>query len=76
MIQFFEVFSVLCVYSDSKIDQFLTVYRNQSVESNAVEIFCLSPPVFELEGFLIFKFSAVLIYSIMTYLEKVQVSNL
>ncbi len=34
------------VYSDTEIDQILTVYRNQSVESKAVEIFRLSLVVF------------------------------
>ncbi len=39
------------VYSDTKIDQTLTVYRKQSEESKSVEIVGLSITVFELEAF-------------------------
>ncbi len=39
------------VYSDTEIDQILTMYRNQTVESIYVEIFGLSLSVFELEAF-------------------------
>ena len=39
------------VYSDTKIDQILTVYRKHPVESKSVEIFGLSLMVFELEAF-------------------------
>jgi hypothetical protein len=45
-IEFFRVFLMVYVYSDTEIDQILTVYRNQSVESKAVEIFRLSLVVF------------------------------
>ncbi len=39
------------VYSDTKVDQILTMYRKQSVESKSVEIFFLPLTVFELEAF-------------------------
>jgi hypothetical protein len=39
------------VYSDREIDQLLTVYRNQSVESKSVEIFGLSLTFFGLKAF-------------------------
>jgi hypothetical protein len=48
-IEFFQVFLTWYIYSDTKVDQNLTVYRNQSVESKSVEIFGLSLTVFELE---------------------------
>jgi hypothetical protein len=38
-------------YSDTEIDQILTVYRNQLVEYKSVESFSLSLTVFELEAF-------------------------
>ncbi len=50
-IEFFKVFLMVYVYSDTEIDKILTVYRNQSVESKSVEIFRLSLTVFELETF-------------------------
>ncbi len=42
------------VYSDTEIDQILTVYRDLSVESKSVELFGLSLKVFELEAFSVF----------------------
>ncbi len=39
------------VYSDTEINQILTVYKNQSVKFKSVEIFSLSLTVFELESF-------------------------
>jgi hypothetical protein len=48
------------VNSDTKINYILTVYRNQSVESESVEIFVLSLTIFELERNLIFRFLRVL----------------
>ncbi len=47
----FRVFLTVYVYSDTKIDQTLTVYRKQSAESKSVEIFGQSETVFELETF-------------------------
>ncbi len=47
----FQVFLTVYVYSDTKIDQILTVYRKQSDESKSVKICCLSITVFELEAF-------------------------
>ncbi len=47
----FLSFLTVYVYSDTGIDQIVTVYRNQSVESKSVEIFRLSLMVFELETF-------------------------
>jgi hypothetical protein len=44
-------FFTVNVYSDDNIDQILTVYRKQSVESKSVENFGLSLTVFELEAF-------------------------
>jgi hypothetical protein len=38
------------VNSDTEINYILTVYRNQSVESESVEIFVLSLTIFELEA--------------------------
>jgi hypothetical protein len=51
VIKFFRVFLTVYVYSDTKVDQILTVYRKQSVESQSVEIFVLPLTVFELEAF-------------------------
>jgi hypothetical protein len=39
------------VYSDTKFDHLLTVYRKQPEESKSVDIFGLSVTVFELEAF-------------------------
>jgi hypothetical protein len=50
-IEFFWVFLTVYVYSDTKIDQILTVYRKQSAESKSVKIFGMSLMVFELEIF-------------------------
>jgi hypothetical protein len=50
-IEFFQVFLTVYVYSDTKIDQILTVNRKQSDESKSVEICCLSITVVELEAF-------------------------
>ncbi len=47
----FQIFLTVYVYSDTEIDQILTVYRNQSVGCKFVEIFGLSQMVFELEAF-------------------------
>ncbi len=63
------------VSSDTKIDQILSVDRKQSVECKSVEKFGLSLSIFELESFF-FKFVTVCTYSVITYLEKVQLSNL
>jgi hypothetical protein len=49
--EFFRVFLTLYVYSDTKVDQILTVNRKQSEESKSVEIFGLPITVFELEAF-------------------------
>ncbi len=51
VIEFFQVFLTVYVYSDTRIDQIVKVYRNQSVESKSVEIFMPSLMVFELERF-------------------------
>ncbi len=50
-IEFFRVFLTVYVYLGTKVDQILTVYEKQSVESKSVEIFGLSLTVFELEVF-------------------------
>ncbi len=63
------------IYSDIETDQILTVYRHQTVGSKSVKIFGLSL-MFLVRSVLIFKFLTVLTYSVMTYLEKVQVFNL
>ncbi len=42
---------MMYVYSDTEIEQLLTVYRNQSLESKSAEIFGLSLTMFELEKF-------------------------
>ncbi len=47
----FWYFLTVYVYSDTKIDQIVTVYKIQSVESKSVEIFGLPPTVSELEAF-------------------------
>jgi hypothetical protein len=47
----FLSFLTVYVYSDTKVDQILTVYKKQSVESKSIEIFGLSLTVFELEVF-------------------------
>jgi hypothetical protein len=39
------------VYFDTKVDQILTVYRNQYMKSKAVEAVCLCLTIFELEVF-------------------------
>jgi hypothetical protein len=44
------------VYSATEIDQILTVYRDQSVESKSIEIVGLSLTIFELEAFTFFNF--------------------
>jgi hypothetical protein len=49
--EFFRFFLTVYVSSDTKVDQILTVYRKQSVESKSVEIFGLSITVFEVEVF-------------------------
>ncbi len=48
---FSSFFLTVYVYSDTKVDKILTVYRKQSVESKSVEIFVIPLTVFELEAF-------------------------
>jgi hypothetical protein len=68
---------MMYVYSNIEIDQLLTVYRNQSVESKSVEIFDLSLiNVFGVKSDFIFILLTVRTYSVMTYIEKVLVSNI
>jgi hypothetical protein len=47
----FSSFLMAYVYCDTKIDQILTVYRNQNVESKSVDNFGQSLTVFESEVF-------------------------
>ncbi len=50
-IEFFRVLLTVYIYSDTEIDQILTVYRKQSVGSKSVEIFSLSLTFSKLEAF-------------------------
>jgi hypothetical protein len=72
----FSSFLTVYVYSDTKVDQILTVYRKQSVESKSVEILWSISNGFWVRSVLIFIFLTVCTNSVMTYLEKVLVSNL
>jgi hypothetical protein len=67
-IEFFQFFLTVYIYSDTKVDQILTVHRKQPVESKSVEIFGLSLMVFELEVFSFSYFLTVCTYSVMTLL--------
>jgi hypothetical protein len=50
-IEFFRVLLIVYIYSDTEIDQILTVYRKQSVGSKSVEIFSPSLTFSKLEAF-------------------------